>query len=104
MDLDHWRARIDEVDVRLLQLINERLEYAVEIGKIKQAEGRQIRDNGELQTACQAACPSNSIVFGDVNNPETRISQIVAGIRSYRILVEVGAKPSVFYLTRIWNA
>ena len=43
MDLDHWRARIDEVDARLLQLINERLEYAVEIGKIKQAEGRQIR-------------------------------------------------------------
>ena len=38
MDLDHWRARIDEVDARLLQLINERLEYAVEIGKIKQAE------------------------------------------------------------------
>ena len=62
-----------------------------------------MRDDGELQTACEAACPTNSITFGDINNAETRIAQQVAGVRSYRILEEVGAKPSVFYLTRIWN-
>ena len=68
-----------------------------------QSEGRRVRDDGELQTACEAACPTNSITFGDINNAETRIAQQVAGVRSYRILEEVGAKPSVFYLTRIWN-
>jgi molybdopterin-containing oxidoreductase family iron-sulfur binding subunit len=67
------------------------------------SENRKVRDDGELQTACESACPVNCITFGDVNNAETRISQQVAGVRSYRILEEVGAKPSVFYLTRIWN-
>jgi molybdopterin-containing oxidoreductase family iron-sulfur binding subunit len=67
------------------------------------SEKRRVRDNGELQCACESACPVNCITFGDVNNPETRISKQVADVRSYRILEEVGAKPSVFYLTRIWN-
>jgi molybdopterin-containing oxidoreductase family iron-sulfur binding subunit len=69
-----------------------------------ESEHRQVADNGELQTACQAACAANCISFGDINNPDTTVSQHVAGIRSYRLLEEVGAKPSIFYLTRIWNA
>ena len=76
------------------------------INKVKiqaRSENRRVRDDGELQTACEAACPVNCITFGDINDPETRISKQVAGVRSYRILEEVGAKPSVFYLTRIWN-
>ena len=60
MDLDHWRARIDEVDARLLQLINERLEYAVEIGKIKQAEWRQIRDPERERQVLARLVQSNS--------------------------------------------
>ncbi len=44
MDLDHWRDRIDAVDKQLLELINRRMEFAVEIGKIKRAEGRRVRD------------------------------------------------------------
>ena len=44
MDLSEWRARIDELDEELVDLINKRLEYAVEIGRIKRAEGLEVRD------------------------------------------------------------
>lgn len=43
-DIDDWRARIDEVDERIVGLINERLGYAIEIGELKRARGRQVRD------------------------------------------------------------
>ena len=43
-DIDDWRARIDEVDERIVGLINERLGYAIEIGRLKRASGRRIRD------------------------------------------------------------
>jgi Fe-S-cluster-containing dehydrogenase component/anaerobic selenocysteine-containing dehydrogenase len=96
-----------EVTVRTRGVMEKCSFCTQRIQSVKQgarSEGRQIRDDGELQTACQAACPGNSISFGDINNPETSVAQQVAAIRSYRILEEVGAKPSVFYLTRIWNA
>ncbi len=43
-DIDDWRARIDEVDDRIVGLINARLGYAIEIGELKRASGRQSRD------------------------------------------------------------
>ena len=43
-DIGDWRARIDEVDDRIVELINERLGYAIEIGRLKRASGRQVRD------------------------------------------------------------
>ena len=42
MDIDDWREKIDELDVRLLELLNRRAEYALEIGKIKIANGQPI--------------------------------------------------------------
>ena len=44
MDLSDWRARIDSVDRNLIDLINKRLEYAMEIGEIKRAHSQQVRD------------------------------------------------------------
>ena len=43
-DIEDWRARIDEVDDRIVDLINERLGYAIEIGRLKRISGRQVRD------------------------------------------------------------
>ena len=43
-EIDDWRARIDEVDERIVGLINERLGYAIEIGRLKRASGRRVRD------------------------------------------------------------
>ncbi len=65
-------------------------------------QGREITD-GEIQTACQQSCPAGAIVFGDVNDPNSRVSRLVASGRSYRVLEELNVKPSVHYLTRVRN-
>ena len=44
MDISDWRTRIDTVDQIILDLLNRRMQYALEIGKLKHAEGRQVRD------------------------------------------------------------
>lgn len=44
MDIGDWRERIDNVDRQLVDLINRRLEYAIEIGRLKRAIGQQVRD------------------------------------------------------------
>jgi molybdopterin-containing oxidoreductase family iron-sulfur binding subunit len=66
------------------------------------AEGRPIRD-GEIRMACEQSCPAGAIVFGDLNDPKSRISQLVKSGRSYGILEEVNIKPRVTFLTRIRN-
>ena len=78
---------------------SQRISAAKQVAKI---EGRKIQD-GDIQPACQAACPSNGVHFGDINNPESAVANSVQDTRSYRLLEEVGAKPSVFYMARIWN-
>lgn len=65
-------------------------------------ESRNVKD-GEIQPACAAACPSDAIVFGDTNDPESRVSRLSRDQRSYRLLAELGIKPSVFYLAHISN-
>jgi Fe-S-cluster-containing dehydrogenase component len=65
-------------------------------------EGRPIRD-GEIQPACAAACPADAIVFGDLKDPQSRVSRLSKTPRSYRMLEELGIKPSVTYLADISN-
>ena len=65
-------------------------------------EGRTLRD-GELQSACQQACPSNAIVFGDLNDPESKVSKFMKDPRNYHLLEELHTLPSVGYLTKIRN-
>ncbi|HXK61321.1 MAG TPA: 4Fe-4S dicluster domain-containing protein [Acidobacteriota bacterium] len=64
--------------------------------------GRQLAD-GDIQTACQQACPARAIVFGDLNDPESRVHQLSASARGYRALDEFGIGPSVTYLARVRN-
>ncbi|MGE3933035.1 MAG: TAT-variant-translocated molybdopterin oxidoreductase [Rhodospirillaceae bacterium] len=63
-------------------------------------EDRAIRD-GEVVTACQAACPTRAIVFGDVTDPATRVSREKARPRSYSLLEEANTRPRTTYLARI---
>ncbi len=65
MDLSEWRARIDEVDEELVDLINKRLEYAVEIGKIKRAEGLEVRDPQRERDLLQRLREYNQGPLGD---------------------------------------
>jgi molybdopterin-containing oxidoreductase family iron-sulfur binding subunit len=64
--------------------------------------GGSIAD-GEIQTACQQACPANAIVFGDMNDPKSRVSQVLDGPRRYRVLEELNVRPSVSYLKIVRN-
>jgi molybdopterin-containing oxidoreductase family iron-sulfur binding subunit len=65
-------------------------------------EGRPVRD-GEILPACAAACPARAIVFGDLNDPQSRVSKMSKMDRGYRMLTELGVKPSVTYLADISN-
>jgi len=65
-------------------------------------EGRAIRD-GEIKPACAVACPAQAIVFGDLHDPQSKVSKMSKQNRGYRMLEELGIKPSVTYLTDISN-
>ncbi len=63
---------------------------------------RPIRD-GEILTACQAVCPTDAIVFGNVNDPTSRVAQLKASDRDYALLAELGTRPRTTYLAAIRN-
>jgi molybdopterin-containing oxidoreductase family iron-sulfur binding subunit len=65
-------------------------------------EDRQIRD-GEILTACQAVCPADAIVFGDINDPKSRVAQLKASPRNYGILEELNTRPRTSYLAAVRN-
>ncbi len=65
-------------------------------------EQRKIRD-GELKSACQTACPTGAIVFGDDNDPNSVVSKNIADERTYQVLEEVNTAPSVNYMMKILN-
>lgn len=71
------------------------------VNKAKQ-ENRPLKD-GEIKTACQTACPSQSIVFGDMNDPNSAVSSRFKEERSYVLLEEWNAAPAVRYMTKIRN-
>ena len=65
-------------------------------------EGRPIKD-GEFQTACSAACGNGAMVFGDVNDKDSKIVALKEDDRMYHLLESVGTKPNVMYQTKVRN-
>ena len=65
-------------------------------------EDRSVRD-GEIVTACQSACPAEAIVFGDINDSESRVARSKADSRSYGILTELNTRPRTTYLAKVRN-
>ncbi|MFN9075819.1 MAG: 4Fe-4S dicluster domain-containing protein, partial [bacterium] len=59
--------------------------------------------DGAVVTACQQACPTQAIVFGDLNDPKSRVAQLVKSKLSYELLEELNTKPRVKYLARVKN-
>jgi MoCo/4Fe-4S cofactor protein with predicted Tat translocation signal len=64
--------------------------------------GTPIKD-GDLQTACQQSCPANAIIFGNINDPNSRVSQLKAGARNYGLLADLNTRPRTTYLAEIRN-
>ena len=65
-------------------------------------EGRAIAD-GEIQTACQQACPTGAIEFGSLNDPNSRVTKRHQDARRYDLLHELGTRPRTAYLARVRN-
>jgi molybdopterin-containing oxidoreductase family iron-sulfur binding subunit len=65
-------------------------------------QDRKVRD-GEIKPACQQTCPTNAIVFGDMNDTETQVSKRFKDKRTYVLLEELNVGPAVRYMTKIWN-
>jgi MoCo/4Fe-4S cofactor protein with predicted Tat translocation signal len=65
-------------------------------------EDRQIRD-GEIKTACQQTCPADAIVFGNLNDPSSRVAQMQAEVRNYGLLADLNTRPRTTYLAAVRN-
>ena len=65
-------------------------------------EGREIKD-GEFQTACSAACSNGAMIFGDINDKESKVAKLEEDKRMYRLLESVGTKPNVMYQAKVRN-
>jgi Fe-S-cluster-containing dehydrogenase component len=65
-------------------------------------EGRPIGD-GEVVTACQGACPTRAIVFGNINDPESQVAKRKASPLNYGMLTELNTHPRTTYLAKLRN-
>ena len=65
-------------------------------------EGREIRD-GDVTTACQQACPTRAITFGDINDPNAAVTQRKGQPQDYGVLTFLNTKPRTTYMARFNN-
>ncbi|HRG94930.1 MAG TPA: TAT-variant-translocated molybdopterin oxidoreductase [Polyangiaceae bacterium] len=86
--------------------VMEKCNYCVqriEEAKIaSRAQGRELRE-GDIVTACAQVCPAQAIVFGDLNDPKSRVAQLDEQQRGYHLLAELGTHPRTKYLGKIRN-
>ncbi len=75
----------------------------IQAAKIQsEIEGRIVRD-GEIVTACQSVCPTEAIVFGNVNDPNSKVSKLKALERDYSLLGDLNTRPRTTYLSALRN-
>lgn len=65
-------------------------------------ENRPLKD-GEIEPACVQTCPSEALVFGDLNDPNSKVSRLFKSERNYHLLEDLHTLPSVGYLTKVRN-
>ena len=65
-------------------------------------DGREVKAD-EFETACSSACTTGAMVFGDVNNKESKVAALAEDKRMYHLLEHIGTKPNVFYHVKVRN-
>jgi molybdopterin-containing oxidoreductase family iron-sulfur binding subunit len=75
----------------------------IQLAKNIALQGRRDLADGDIQTACQQACPTQAIVFGDLKDANSRVSQLHNSRRHYHVLEELGVRPNVGYLKKVRN-
>jgi MoCo/4Fe-4S cofactor protein with predicted Tat translocation signal len=97
--------RNPEVTVRSRGVM-EKCTYCVQrINNVRidaEKQNRPIRD-GEIVTACQAACPTEAIIFGNAKDPTSRVAKLKAQQRNYTLLGELNSRPRTTYLAAVRN-
>lgn len=73
-------------------------------GKLEAKKAERKLMDGEIKTACQQACPTNAIIFGDLNDEASAVTKLrKEDERNYYVLEEIGTKPTLSYLTKVRN-
>jgi molybdopterin-containing oxidoreductase family iron-sulfur binding subunit len=76
----------------------------IQSAKLEAKKAQRSLQDGDVKTACQQACPTGAIVFGDLNDPKSQVSQRAAEPRGYYALSEINVRPSIRYLVKVRNA
>ena len=79
----------------------------IQLGKLEAKKQKRRPVDGEIVTACAQSCPTEAIVFGDMKDKNSRISQLLRredGERAFHSLDSINVQPNVTYLTKIRNA
>ncbi|HUR34948.1 MAG TPA: TAT-variant-translocated molybdopterin oxidoreductase [Vicinamibacterales bacterium] len=86
--------------------VMEKCTYCVQritVAKIESEKGNRKIADGEVKTACQQTCPTDAIVFGDLNDPNSRVAQLQAQERNYSLLADLNTRPRTQYLAAVRN-
>jgi MoCo/4Fe-4S cofactor protein with predicted Tat translocation signal len=75
----------------------------IEAVKIEADKNNRAIEDGEIQTACQQACPTDAIVFGNLNDPKARVTRRKAEERDYQVLADLNYRPRTSYTAGVIN-
>jgi molybdopterin-containing oxidoreductase family iron-sulfur binding subunit len=75
----------------------------IQAGKLDAKKAGVRPADGAINTACAQTCPTNAITFGDLNDMKSAVAELEQDGRKFEMLEATGVRPSVFYLTKVWN-
>ncbi|MBM2816977.1 MAG: Molybdopterin oxidoreductase [Ignavibacteria bacterium] len=91
--------------LRRMRGVVEKCSFCIHRIRQEKLKIKDFNSNGEMidsfKTACQAACPSNVIIFGDLNNHKTQVSKLLSERNSFHLLGNLNTKPSIYYLSEL---
>jgi anaerobic selenocysteine-containing dehydrogenase/Fe-S-cluster-containing dehydrogenase component len=76
------------------------IQRVVQAKTVATSEGRLVRD-GEFTTACAQTCPTGVLTFGNLKDPNSRVSKLIQEPRAYQVFYELNTKPGVIYLKKV---